>query len=46
MRLLLTRSMSATQIALEHGYSDLTNFSHAFKRLTGHSPSELRHARH
>ena len=46
MRLLLTRSMSATQIALELGYSDLTNFSHAFKRWTGRSPSEFRHARH
>lgn len=45
MRLLLTRTMSATQIALELGYSDLTNFSHAFKRWTGRSPSEFRHAR-
>jgi AraC-like DNA-binding protein len=46
IRLLLTRPLSATQIALELGYSDLTNFSHAFKRWTGHSPSEFRHARH
>ncbi|MGJ0119943.1 helix-turn-helix domain-containing protein [Williamsia sp. MIQD14] len=46
MLLLLTRSMSASQIALELGYSDLTNFSHAFKRWTGRSPSDFRHARH
>ncbi|BBX88286.1 helix-turn-helix domain-containing protein [Mycolicibacterium aubagnense] len=42
MMLLLTRSMSATQIATELGYGDLANFSHAFKRWTGRSPSEFR----
>lgn len=42
MMLLLNRSMSASKIATDLGYSDLTNFSHAFKRWTGHSPSEYR----
>ncbi|MGK2882415.1 MAG: helix-turn-helix domain-containing protein [Mycobacterium sp.] len=42
MLLLLDRSMSASQIATELGYGDLTNFSHAFKRWTGRSPSEFR----
>jgi AraC-like DNA-binding protein len=44
--LLLTRSMSASQIATELGYGDLTNFSHAFKRWTGRSPSEFRLSHH
>lgn len=39
MMLLITRSMSASQIATELGYGDLANFSHAFKRWTGRSPS-------
>lgn len=43
--LLLTRSMSASQIATELGYGDPTNFSHAFKRWTGLSPREFRLAR-
>lgn len=42
---LLDRSMSISEIAALLGYSDLTNFSHAFKRWTGHSPSEFRHTR-
>lgn len=42
MMLLITRSMSASQIATELGYGDLANFSHAFKRWTGRSPSEYR----
>ena len=46
MLMLLTRSMSTSQIATELGYSDLTNFSHAFKRWTGRSPSEFRHSQH
>ncbi|HET7735348.1 MAG TPA: helix-turn-helix domain-containing protein [Nocardioidaceae bacterium] len=41
---LLDRSMSASEIAAELGYSDLTNFSHAFKRWTGQSPSQFRQA--
>lgn len=41
---LLDRSMSVNEIAMDLGYSDLTNFSHAFKRWTGRSPSEFRHA--
>ena len=40
---LLDRSMSVTEVATELGYSDLTNFSHAFKRWTGRSPNEFRH---
>lgn len=39
---LLDRSMSVSEIAIDLGYSDLTNFSHAFKRWTGCSPSEFR----
>ncbi|MCC3317845.1 MULTISPECIES: helix-turn-helix domain-containing protein [Nocardia] len=41
---LLDRSMSVSEIATDLGYSDLTNFSHAFKRWTGRSPSEFRHS--
>lgn len=33
---------SVTEIAHELGYSSLPNFSRAFKRWTGKSPSELR----
>ncbi|MBJ7287524.1 AraC family transcriptional regulator [Williamsia sp.] len=40
---LLDRSLTVSEIAGELGYSDLTNFSHAFKRWTGVSPSEFRH---
>jgi len=39
---LLDRSMSISEIATDLGYSDLTNFSHAFKRWTGRAPSEFR----
>lgn len=46
MMLLLTRSMSASQIATELGYGDLANFSHAFKGWTGRSPSEYRLSHH
>ncbi|WP_256206443.1 AraC family transcriptional regulator [Nocardioides luteus] len=41
---LLDRSMSVSEIAADLGYSDLTNFSHAFKRWTGQSPSQFRQA--
>ncbi|MEJ7635584.1 helix-turn-helix transcriptional regulator [Aeromicrobium sp.] len=40
---LVDRSMSVSQIATDLGYGDLTNFSHAFKRWTGQSPSQFRH---
>ncbi|MBY0288401.1 AraC family transcriptional regulator [Mycolicibacterium gadium] len=43
---LLDRSISMSQIATELGYSDLTNFSHAFKRWTGRSPNEFRLSPH
>lgn len=39
---LLDRSMSVSEIATDLGYSDPANFSHAFKRWTGSSPSEFR----
>lgn len=39
---LLDRSLTVGQIAIDLGYSDLGNFSHAFKRWTGQSPSEFR----
>lgn len=42
---LLDRSVSVSEIAADLGYSDLTNFSHAFKRWTGQSPSEFRATR-
>lgn len=40
---LLDRSVSVSEIATDLGYSDLTNFSHTFKRWTGRSPREFRH---
>jgi len=39
---LLDRSLSLTDIAADLGYSDLSNFSHAFKRWTGIAPSQYR----
>lgn len=39
---LLDRSVSVSEIATDLGYSDLGNFSHAFKRWTGQSPSQFR----
>lgn len=41
---LLDPSTSFTEIANDLGYSDLTNFSHAFKRWTGRSPTQFRDA--
>lgn len=41
---LIDRSMTVTEIAIGLGYSDLTNFSHAFKRWTGQSPRQFRDA--
>jgi AraC-like DNA-binding protein len=43
---LLDRSMSISEIAVDLGYSDLTNFSHAFKRWTGQSPRQFRESVH
>lgn len=43
---LLDPSMSISQVAAELGYSDLTNFSHAFKRWTGRPPSQFRPGSH
>jgi AraC-like DNA-binding protein len=42
MLMLTGSSMPLEEIALALGYSDLTNFSHAFKRWTGSSPSVFR----
>ncbi len=42
---LLDRSVSVSEIATELGYSDLANFSHAFKRWTGRSPKDFRNPR-
>lgn len=39
---LLDPSMSVSAVAMNLGYSDVTNFSHAFKRWTGHYPSHFR----
>lgn len=39
---LLDRSTSVSEVAAELGYSDVTNFSHAFKAWTGNSPSHYR----
>ncbi|WP_346995793.1 helix-turn-helix domain-containing protein, partial [Dietzia sp. SLG310A2-38A2] len=41
---LLDRSTSVSEVAAELGYSDLTNFSHAFKGWAGSSPSHFRRA--
>ncbi|MEZ0580252.1 helix-turn-helix domain-containing protein [Nocardioides sp. MH1] len=41
---LLDQSLTVSQIAKDLGYSDTTNFSHAFKRWTGQSPSAFRQA--
>ena len=38
---LLERTATVSEIASDLGYSDLTNFSHAFKRWTGQSPSQF-----
>lgn len=42
---LLDHSMSVSEVAVSLGYSDLTNFSHAFKRWTGESPTQFRQRR-
>src|SRR3546814_12373648 len=40
--LLLDHSLTNSQIAVDLGYGDPGNFTHAFKRWTGQSPSEFR----
>jgi AraC-like DNA-binding protein len=39
---LMDQSLSVQQVAMDLGYSDLSSFSHAFKRWTGRTPSEFR----
>lgn len=39
---LLDHSLTISQIATDLGYSNLANFSHAFRSWTGQSPSEFR----
>jgi AraC-like DNA-binding protein len=40
--MLMDATLSLEAIASLLGYSDLSNFSHAFKRWTGHSPGAFR----
>jgi len=42
VRLLADPSIKVTNVAIELGYTDLANFTHAFRRWTGVSPSEFR----
>jgi AraC-like DNA-binding protein len=44
VRLLADPSIKVTHVAIELGYTDLANFTHAFRRWTGVSPSEFRRA--
>ena len=44
VRLLADPSIKVTNVAIELGYTDLANFTHAFRRWTGVSPSEFRRA--
>jgi AraC-like DNA-binding protein len=39
--LLLERTSTVSEIAAQLGYSEVSNFSHAFKRWTGFSPSQF-----
>lgn len=42
---LLDPTTTISQVAADLAYSDLSNFSHAFKRWTGQSPSAFRHTK-
>jgi AraC-like DNA-binding protein len=42
LRLLHDRAVKVTEVAIELGYTDLANFTHAFRRWTGVSPREFR----
>ncbi len=39
-QLLVEKKLSVQQIALELGYSNTSNFTNAYKRITGYAPSE------
>ena len=40
--MLADNQLSITQIALELGYSDAANFTRAFRKISGVSPSQWR----
>ncbi|EQM29821.1 AraC family transcriptional regulator [Rhodococcus erythropolis DN1] len=42
---LLDPTATISQVAADLAYSDLSNFSHAFKRWIGQSPSQFRHTK-
>jgi len=37
-----SRQASISDIAFDHGFSDISNFNHAFRRRFGASPSDIR----
>jgi len=43
MKYLRDTIMTSEDIAVSIGFSDATNFRHAFRRWTGKTPSEFRH---
>ena len=45
IRLVQTTNRSLTDVALDLGYSDLTNFLRAFRRWTGTTPGQVRKRR-
>ena len=42
VRLLADPKIKVTRVAIELGYTDLANFTHAFRRWMGVSPSQFR----
>jgi AraC-like DNA-binding protein len=46
MKYLRDTVMTSEDIAVSLGFSDATNFRHAFRRWTGKTPSEFRHGAH